>query len=680
MKEPFSSGLDETVAYLGWLDMFLAAFTDESADMDEVRTGLRKEAAYLAKRTADTAGIPMQLSDGISISNVASIFGIKDFTFFCLLLVIAPQMDEHYLDIYESITSGSGDFRGITLGLAEDLYSLMAEGEELLEARRALSFISSCPVFSVTGDDNSVLCDRISLNRQLAGLIKGDLDFDYSLSKIAREEIGTDAGILAYISESEALSNYLAATADSERNTLVSIGGVEGSGRKELIKHVIGSENAALFINFHRLMLLDAKALHSEMENIVVRCAVCGMIPVVTQIDESEYRELSLFADNLFRFFPLVFITVSDSAKYNPDNLDCDVYRVSLTMPKALYRKYIWTDKLSPYKLSKDVDIQEIATKYHLYPGKIKECADCAAAFAASKNSDVITADIITDAILSLTTSKLDELGDRIPLKFTWDDLYIEDSQKAVIKTLISRVKSQSIVDEEWGFDEKVPYGKGLSIILYGSPGTGKTMAAQVMAKEIGMALYRIDLSRLVDKYIGETEKNISRVFDAASDGNVILFFDEADALFANRTEVKSSNDKHANTEIAFLLQKMEAFDGITILATNRFNNFDKAFLRRITYAARLERPDAAARLLLYNKILPEKTPKDKGLDLEFFANEFELSGSEIKEVLYSAAAMAAGDSGILSNKHMVRAIRYQQEKTGNLIPPETFGRYSSLV
>ena len=196
------------------------------------------------------------------------------------------------------------------------------------------------------------------------------------------------------------------------------------------------------------------------------------------------------------------------------------------------------------------------------------------------------------------------------------------------------------------------------------------------MAKEIVMALYRVDLSQMVDKYVGETEKNIGKIFDAASDGNVILFFDEADALFSRSTEVSSSNDKHANTEVAYLLQKIEQHDGVTLLATNRFSDFDSAFVRRITYAVKMDKPDAEKRLQLFEKILPAKTPRDKDLDLKFFADSFELSGSEIKEVLYSAAFIAASEGENLSNKHLSKAIKYQQEKTGKVLQGAEFARY----
>jgi SpoVK/Ycf46/Vps4 family AAA+-type ATPase len=156
----------------------------------------------------------------------------------------------------------------------------------------------------------------------------------------------------------------------------------------------------------------------------------------------------------------------------------------------------------------------------------------------------------------------------------------------------------------------------------------------------------------------------------------VILFFDEADALFSKRTDVTSSNDKHANTEVAFLLQKIEQHEGVTFLATNRFNDFDVAFIRRINYAVRIERPDAATRLKLYEKILPKKTPKADDINLKYYADNFEISGSEIKEVLYSAAFMAAADNKCLSNKHILQALKLQQEKTGKIVSGAEISRF----
>ena len=244
------------------------------------------------------------------------------------------------------------------------------------------------------------------------------------------------------------------------------------------------------------------------------------------------------------------------------------------------------------------------------------------------------------------------------------------------MKATCDRYRLKNRVGLKWGLKKKNAYGNGVSVLLYGPPGTGKTMAAQVIANELGLPLYRVDISRIFSKYIGETEKNLSVIFDAAKKTNVILFFDEADALFAKRTEVNDSNDKYSNSETAYLLQKIEEYDGMSLLATNYYHNFDMAFVRRITYAVRMESPDEEARLELWTTILPKETELEEGIDFELFANRFELSGSNIKAILYSAAYMAGIENRPVGASHIVRAMQYEFWKLGKMIDRSDFGFY----
>ena len=262
----------------------------------------------------------------------------------------------------------------------------------------------------------------------------------------------------------------------------------------------------------------------------------------------------------------------------------------------------------------------------------------------------------------------IEKLATKIEPKFTFADVRMDERQKETLKLACSRMKYRNRVNDEWGFGQKVTYGRGVSVLLYGPPGTGKTMSAQAIANELGMELYRVDLSQLVDKYIGETEKNLNRVFDCAKDGNFILFFDEADALFAKRTEISSSNDKYANNEVAFLLQKIEEFDGFIILATNVYSNFDPAFIRRITYCILMEKPQPQTRVEMLRGMLPPQTPVDPNLQLENMANNFELTGSEMKSVLYGAAFIAISHNESLSDRHIISSLRYVLSKTNRLM------------
>ncbi|MBQ4464330.1 MAG: ATP-binding protein [Eubacterium sp.] len=210
--------------------------------------------------------------------------------------------------------------------------------------------------------------------------------------------------------------------------------------------------------------------------------------------------------------------------------------------------------------------------------------------------------------------------------------------------------------------------------MFYGQPGTGKTMAAQVIANELGLELYRIDLSQMVSKYIGETQKNVTKLFERAKNTNAILFFDEADSLFSKRSEVKDFHDKNANAETAHLLQKLEDYEGITILATNYAQNIDDAFKRRIRFMVNFVFPDAPVRRRLWKTILPDGVPTEETLDLDFFADNFELSGSNIKEILTAAAFLAAADKRGLKNDDIIEAVKLNFEKHGKVLSDADFG------
>ncbi len=330
--------------------------------------------------------------------------------------------------------------------------------------------------------------------------------------------------------------------------------------------------------------------------------------------------------------------------------------------------------------LEEDVSLEEVADCYEISFGEIKRAAAHARLEARVRGLERISREILVSSILRQNTVSFGALATQIRPVYTWEDITMADSQRAVLKTACDRYKLRNRIGEGWGLKRKNAYGNGVSILLYGPPGTGKTMAAQVMAREVGLPLYRVDLSQLFSKYIGETEKNLSMVFSEAGKSNVILFFDEADALFSKRTEVNDSNDKFANAETAYLLQKIEEYSGISILATNNYNNFDQAFVRRITYAVHLDSPDAEQRLELWQNILPPEAPLKKNIDFKFLADEFELSGSNIKAILYSAAYMAAADGEEITPRHIVKAMKYEFEKLGWMIDASRFGKYAGFL
>jgi hypothetical protein len=244
------------------------------------------------------------------------------------------------------------------------------------------------------------------------------------------------------------------------------------------------------------------------------------------------------------------------------------------------------------------------------------------------------------DACRALTRPRLDALAQRLDARATWDDLVLPEESTRLLRQIAGQVQQRNTVYEAWGFGQKMNRGLGISALFAGESGTGKTMAAEVIANDLRLNLYRIDLSAVVSKYIGETEKNLRRLFDAAEDGGVILFFDEADALFGKRSEVKDSHDRYANIEINYLLQRMESYRGLAILATNMKSALDPAFLRRLRFVVQFTYPAVAERRVIWQKVFPPQTPT-AGLEYDRLAR-LNLSGGNIHSIAINAAFAAA--------------------------------------
>jgi SpoVK/Ycf46/Vps4 family AAA+-type ATPase len=263
---------------------------------------------------------------------------------------------------------------------------------------------------------------------------------------------------------------------------------------------------------------------------------------------------------------------------------------------------------------------------------------------------------------------RLEKKATRIQPKYAWDDIILPGDQKEQLRNACNQMKYRSTVYGQWGFGGKLAYGKGLSMLFAGPPGTGKTMSAQVVAKELKLELFKIDLSQVISKYIGETEKNLHEIFQEARLSNAILFFDETDALFGKRSEVKDSHDKYANIETAYLLQKMEEYDGISVLATNLLGNIDEAFIRRINYIIKFPFPDAEYREIIWRTMFPKAAPLADDVDFKFIAGKFAIAGGSIKNIAVSAAFLAAETASPIGMKHLLQAIKHELLKTGKLL------------
>ena len=246
-----------------------------------------------------------------------------------------------------------------------------------------------------------------------------------------------------------------------------------------------------------------------------------------------------------------------------------------------------------------------------------------------------------------------------------FSELKLPKPQYEQLRRICRMVEAREEVMEQWGFGRKFSYGNGISVLFYGAPGTGKTMAAQVLATELGRPLYRVDLSQLISKYIGETQKNIGKVFDEADRCDCILLFDEADAIFTRRSDVSDAQDRYSNAETAYLLQRIEQYAGISVLATNLLQNFDEAFRRRISYMVHFPMPDASLRKELWEEIFPADTPVDPEVDTCLLAQAFEISGAAIKNAAMHGALEAASEHSPVKMKHLLAGIQNEYSKQG---------------
>ena len=313
--------------------------------------------------------------------------------------------------------------------------------------------------------------------------------------------------------------------------------------------------------------------------------------------------------------------------------------------------------------------------KFKFSRSQIRSAAATASNLALLREQDEqrITVRDLYEACRTHSNQKLSSLAHKIPLKYRWDDIVLPEDRTEQLREICNHVKYRDRVYTEWGFDRKLAMGKGLCILFAGPSGTGKTMSADIIAGELGLDLYKIDLSNVVSKYIGETEKNLSRIFDEAETSNAILFFDEADALFGKRSEVKDSHDRYANIETGYLLQRMEEHEGIVILASNFRKNMDEAFTRRLHFTVEFPFPKEEDRLRIWEHVWPEAVPREPGLDLKFLARRFQITGGNIRNIALSAAFLAADDNGVVGMRHLVRATQREYQKMGKLVSESDF-------
>ncbi len=339
---------------------------------------------------------------------------------------------------------------------------------------------------------------------------------------------------------------------------------------------------------------------------------------------------------------------------------------MSVGHPTAPEQLTLWRESLDDLNLN-EAAVTATANQFSFSAPAIRAIASQLRAHFAAKPDDDLSAVLWTFCRRRLR-SALDGLAQRIDSKLTWDDLVLPGPQKETLHSIAAQLRQRTTVYDQWGFAAKSQRGLGLGALFYGPSGVGKTMAAEVLANELQLDLYHVDLSRVVSKYIGETEKNLGRVFDAAEENGAILLFDEADSLFGARSEVKDSHDRYANIEVSYLLQRMEAYRGLAILTTNMRAALDTAFLRRLRFTVAFPFPDSEQRAEIWRHVFPKDAPT-KGLQPERLA-ELRIPGGNIRNIALNAAFLAADAGEPVQMSHLLAAARTEYAKMDRRLTP----------
>ena len=445
-----------------------------------------------------------------------------------------------------------------------------------------------------------------------------------------------------------------------EHEGVVMVAGPAGTGRRSLLEAVAREHGVALLsIDARRLATEPAAALR-QLRAIGLECQGSAVVPLIANLDVLDETRLEAVHAELVQRLERVLGTCG--ANRLPIRWNRPAVFLELAKPTVEQTAMLWCKAL-------DVGTPEqgriLATRYPLVPALIHHAAK--AAIARTKGGE-LTGDDIAAGVRSVLDDRLGQFARRVTVTQTWDDIVLPSDSLEAVAELISRVRGRGRVFEEWGFGAKVGKGLGVTALFSGPPGTGKTMLAALIAQDLGLELYQVDLGKVVSKWIGETEKNLGALFDAAEAGHAILLFDEADALFGKRTDVKSSNDRHANLETNYLLQRLESYTGICLLTTNHDSHIDPAFQRRLSLHLRIELPDISERAELWRTMLPAAAPVASDIDFERLAQRYAMSGGYIRNAVLRAAFTAADHDRAITHDGLERAARREYEGMGKIV------------
>ncbi|MBU7005784.1 ATP-binding protein [Phosphitispora fastidiosa] len=633
----------------------------------------------------------------LSLHHLSRLFHLSSFEEFCLLICLAPEIDSKYEKLYAYLQDDINRKKPC-VGMAINLFCHTAA--EKAEARSVFGHEAPLVKYGLLqiGDkvpDNMrpLLSRFLKLDDRITGFLLESGEPDARLNSIIR--LSFPEGPAEVHIEQEVIDRLQGCVAyqlnnngSQGRNVILNFSGRYGAGKQTLAETVCYHAGLPILIADAGEMLDSSQPFREIMwvlgrEALLQQAGLCleNFDRLVDETDENK-TNIKLVLDVCRVFTRLTFLL--SSRPWSPQGMSGTGFfaALELPLPDEKTRQRVWEKISGGGYLEGSIDFGELAGKFRFTPGQIRDAYFMAKDLAGwrSEGQGAINWDDLNCACRSQSNQKLSRLAQKVVPRYSWEELILPDDQMQQLSEICRQVKYRHIVFGDWGFNRKLSSGKGLSALFCGPPGTGKTMAAEVIAGELGLELYKIDLSQIISKYIGETEKNLQNIFREAYTSNAILFFDEADALFGKRSEVKDAHDRYANIETAYLLQKMEEYDGVTILASNLRKNMDQAFVRRLQFIIEFPFPNDEYRERIWQVMFPPEAPRSGDLDLGFLARKYNITGGNIKNIVLTAAFMAAEASPEIEMKHLIRATKRELQKMGKICMPEDFGQYFACL
>lgn len=651
----------------------------------EIQNALDKITADITRHKAASSkkGIELRLE------SLARNFQLTPTDIDLLLICLAPELDLRYQSAYGYL---QGDVTKKRPSIDLVLNLLCADLETKLEVRQR--FNSNAPLLKyhlvdIEDDLSPLLSRNLKISDRLVNYLLDNNEIDSRISAYTRNKtLQIELEDLLLPPDIKQRFRQLTQNKKVISNSIFYFQGAYGVGKQSTAEAICQKLGMGLLVvEGERLFNLDLTEFQIAI-NLIQREAILQQAAIYwTECDRLWAEEKRPWLNLLLRQWsehpPLTFL--SGSEVWEPADALQNIYflRVEFPYPTTKERVQLWEQNLNGTKPDNSTtELQELASKFRFSGGQIEDAAATARNLALWQEPETkqTTMTHLYQACRLQSNRKLSKLAKKVDPHYQWSDIILPADQIKILREICNTLKYRSLVYEEWGFDRKLAMGKGINVFFAGLPGTGKTMAADIIAGELGLELYKIDLSSIVSKYIGETEKNLSRIFDEAQTSNAILFFDEADSLFGKRSEVRDSHDRYANIEVSYLLQRMEEYRGMVILATNLRGNLDDAFIRRMHFSLEFPFPNIKDRRRIWDKILPSDTPVSPDLDLDLMAERFEIAGGNIRNIALAAAFLAADDDDAIAMNHLLWATRREYQKMGRVVANGEFNAVKSQI